>query len=85
MVGVETVDLVEHVREELVATLEYTDGMKRLPSIGQHVIESITRQLFNSVLDHSIGDENVANRVFIVVRDAEEAGFVPCTHKIFQK
>jgi hypothetical protein len=81
VVGVETVDLVEHVREELVAPLEYTDGMKRLPSICQHVIKSITCQLFNSVLDHSIWYENIANRVLIMVGDAEEAGLVPCTQK----
>ena len=76
MVGVETVDLVQHVGEELVAAFENTDGMERLPAIGQHVVESITSKFFNSVLDHSIGDENITNRVLIVVGDAEEVGIV---------
>ena len=76
VVGVETVDLVQHVGEELVAAFENTDGMERLPAIGQHVVESITSKFFYSVLDHSVGDENITNRVFIVVWDTKKVGIV---------
>ena len=72
MVGVQIVDLIQHIREELVSSLKNADCMKRLSLIGKHVIKSVSCKLLDSVLDHSVGNENIAYRVFIMVWDAKK-------------
>ena len=77
MVGVQTVHLVQHVREELVAPLEDTDGVQGLPTTGEHVIEGIPGKLLDPVLDHPVRNQNIPHRVLVVVGDAEEVCLVP--------
>ena len=76
MVGVEAVDLVQHVSEELVAALQNTESVEGLPLTGEHVVEHVPAQLLYPVLDHPVGDQDAAHRVRVVVGDTEQAGLV---------
>ena len=76
VVGVEAVDLVQHVSEELVAALENTESVERLPLTGEHVVEHVPSQLLYPVLDHPVGDQDAADRVCVVIGDTEQVGLV---------
>ena len=76
MVGVEAVDLVQHVSKELVSSLENTESMQWLSLTGEHVIEHVTAQLLYPVLDHPVGDQHAAHSVCVVIRDTEQVGLV---------
>ena len=76
MVGVEAVDLVEHVSKELVSALQNTESMQGLPLTGEHVIEHVPAQLLYPVLDHPVRDQHAAHRVCVVIRDTEQVGLV---------
>ena len=76
MVGVEAVDLVQHVSKELVAALQNTESVQWLPFTGEHVVEHVASQLLNPVLDHPMGDQDAAHRVCIMVGNTEKVGLV---------
>ena len=42
------------------------------PALAEHVVEAVPGQLLNPVHDQPVGDHHVADRVFIVVWDAEQ-------------
>ena len=76
VVGVEAVDLVQHVSKELVAALEDTESVERLSLTGEHVVEHVAPQLLYPVLDHPVRDQHAAHRICVVIRDTEQAGLV---------
>ena len=76
VVGVEAVDLVQHVSKELVAALQNTESVQWLPFTGEHVVEHVASQLLYPVLDHPVGDQDAADRVCVVVGDTEQVGVV---------